>query len=159
MSNYVLFLWCYFVYAYAPYQGRFQGGRRGPAAPPWAFLKFCALLIYVWRPPERISGQILHPPERNPETNPPNVALPPRVYFETYCVSLNERTVKPLHTHTRRRPYAPPPQRAPQRIPHMHPSCVRPYLRPPRMPPLRAPPHSLPCVRRLIRWTSSIMWE
>ena len=61
MSNYVLFLWCYFVYAYAPYQGRFQGGRRGPAAPLWASqgarrapLSFRTHLSIYSHPPEHI---------------------------------------------------------------------------------------------------------
>ena len=54
-----LFLLCYFVYAYAPYQGRFRGGTAGRLHPP----------ELLWRPPELglahppecISGEILHP--------------------------------------------------------------------------------------------------
>ena len=54
-----LFLLCNFVYAYAPYQGRFRGGTAGRLHPP----------ELLWRPPELglahppecISGEILHP--------------------------------------------------------------------------------------------------
>ena len=91
MSNYGLFLWCYFVYAYAPYQGRFQGGRRGLAAPPWASLappwvRFSAPLSASQGKSRNPLREILKPP-------PPICSPAPRVYFGTYCVCQNERTV------------------------------------------------------------------
>ena len=45
MSNYGLLLWCYFVYAYTPYQGRFQGGAPRSGRTPLSFFA-------VWRPPD-----------------------------------------------------------------------------------------------------------